>query len=68
MEDWIMNVDAIAARVRSEFDEMPGMRLTVPQASKLFGLPHDDCRTIVERLVRVAYLRWTDDGAVTRAA
>jgi hypothetical protein len=63
-----MNVDAVAERVRSEFEEMPGMRLTMPQASKLFGLERDDCQRIVDRLVKNSYLRWTRDGAVTRAA
>ena len=33
-----MNVEAVAQRVRAEFEEMPGMTLTVPQASRLFGL------------------------------
>lgn len=63
-----MNVDTVTARVRAEFDEMPGLMLTVPQASRLFGLDEDVCRTIVDRLVRVAYLRRMDNGAVTRAA
>lgn len=63
-----MNVDDIAARVRSEFEEMPGLRLTMGQASKLFGLRQEECRTIVDRLVKISYLRWTNSGAVTRAA
>lgn len=62
-----MNVDAATARVRAEFDEMPGMMLTVPQASRLFGLEEEVCRTIVEKLVRSAYLRRMENGAVTRA-
>lgn len=62
-----MNVDTVTARVRAEFDEMPGMTLTVPQASRLFGLEEDICRTIVERLIRAAYLRRMENGAVTRA-
>ena len=36
-----MNVETLAERVRAEFDEMPGMTLTVPQASRLFGLDHE---------------------------
>ena len=34
----IMNVEAVARRVLAEFEEMPGMTLTLPQASRLFGL------------------------------
>jgi hypothetical protein len=63
-----MNVEVFADRVRAEFEEMPGMTLTMPQASRLFGLDTDMCRAIVDRLVRASYLRWTRAGAVTRAA
>ena len=63
-----MNVDVMAERVRAEFEEMPGMTLTMPQASRLFGLEHEVCRRIVDRLVTTAYLKWTHSGAVTRAA
>ena len=62
-----MNVEVVVERVRAEFEEMPGMTLTVPQASRLFGLEQDVCQTIVERLVRSTYLRWTQAGAFTRA-
>jgi hypothetical protein len=61
-----MNVDAVADRVRAEFVEMPGLTLTVRQASKLFGLEPDMCRQIVERLVGVEFLRWAGGGVVTR--
>lgn len=61
-----MNVDAVARRVRAEFEEMPGMTLTVQQAARLFGLDHDVCREVVDRLVGVDYLRWARAGVVTR--
>ena len=63
-----MDVNRVVERVRAEFEEMPGMTLTMQQASRLFGLEHEVCRTIVERLVTTAYLRWTHAGAVTRVA
>lgn len=63
-----MDVEVVAKRVRAEFEEMPGMSLTMPQASRLFGIEQAICKTIVDRLVTAAYLRWTQDGAVTRAA
>lgn len=31
-----MDVNVVAERVRAEFEEMPGLTLTVPQASRLF--------------------------------
>jgi hypothetical protein len=62
-----MDVEVVAERVRAEFEEMPGMTLTMPQASRLFGLEHEVCKTVVDRLVTTAYLKWTQTGAVTRA-
>jgi hypothetical protein len=61
-----MNVDAVANRVRAEFVEMPGLTLTVGQASRLFGLDQDVCRQVVERLVRSDFLRWAGTGVVAR--
>jgi hypothetical protein len=62
-----MNEEKVVERIRAEFDEMPGMILTMPQASRFFGLDRDMTRSVLDRLVSVAYLRWTRDGAVTRA-
>ena len=61
-----MSVDLTAERVRAEFDEMPGMRLTVSQASRLFGLDPDVCLNVVEQLINSAYLRRTRNGLVAR--
>jgi hypothetical protein len=61
-----MNVDVVAERVRAEFEEMPDLTLTVPQASRLFGIDTHLCRTVVEKLIDSAFLRWTRSGAVTR--
>jgi hypothetical protein len=59
-----MNVDRVARRVLSEFEEMPGLKLTVRQASRLFGLDEPVCRVVIDRLVDAAYLRETHGGAV----
>lgn len=61
-----MNVEAVAQRVRAEFEEMPGLALTVPQASKLFGLDTDICRHVIDQLIGSSYLRRTRFGTVTR--
>jgi hypothetical protein len=63
-----MDVELMTRRVQAEFEEMPGMKLTMPQASRLFGIERETCRAVVERLVTACYLRWTDSGAFTRAA
>ena len=61
-----MNVDGVARRVLAEFDEMPGLALTVRQASRLFGLDHDVCQMVLDSLVDMAYLRQTSDGVILR--
>jgi len=61
-----MQFDAVARRVLAEFDEMPGLTLTVRQAARLFGLDADQCRVVLDALVDSAYLRETRAGAVTR--
>ena len=62
-----MDVELVTERVRAEFEEMPGMTLTMRQASKLFGIEREICQTVVDRLVTTSYLKWTHSGAVTRA-
>jgi len=60
-----MNVETIARRVLSEFEEMPGMSLTLRQAARLFGLDQDFCREIMDTLIDSAYLRQTSAGTIT---
>jgi hypothetical protein len=57
---------AAVERVRGEFLEMPGLRLTVPQAARLWGLDVPSCEAVLAVLVRSSFLRWTPSGAVTR--
>ena len=62
-----MELEAVVHRVREEFREMPGLRLTPAQATRLWGLETDTCRRVIDTLVATAFLRWTPAGAVTRA-
>jgi hypothetical protein len=61
-----MELEGIVSRIREEFREMPGLRLTPAQATRLWGMKQDDCRKVIDVLVAAEYLRWTDTGAVTR--
>ena len=61
-----MSSTDVVSRVRSEFLEMPGLQLTVPQAARLWGLEHRDCHDVIETLVASAFLRWTPRGTVVR--
>jgi hypothetical protein len=62
-----MEYATLLQRVRSEFNEMPGLRLTPAQAARLLGLDHYSCQRVLSALVRSAFLRWTADGSVIRA-
>jgi hypothetical protein len=62
-----MDFPILLQRVRAEFDEMPGLRLTPAQAARLLGLDHRSCERIINALVGSAFLRWTPDGSVVRA-
>jgi len=39
-------------RLLAEFAEMPGLRLTLPQASRLFNLEPAQCQDVLSELVR----------------
>jgi hypothetical protein len=52
-----MNVDLLAVRIRAEFLEMPGLRLTMRQAARLWGMDDETCHRVVDVLVTKAILR-----------
>lgn len=56
-------LDALIARVRGEYGEMPGLRLTFAQACRLWQVDAATCETLLEELVREAFLYRTDNGA-----
>jgi hypothetical protein len=53
----------LAVRVHGEYREMPGLRLTVRQAARLFGLAPDVADAVLQELRRTAILARSDDGA-----
>jgi hypothetical protein len=62
------DVKSLMIRVRNEFTEMPGLRLSMPQAMRLWGLDRDACERVVDALVQASFLRWTSRGEVVRSA
>ena len=54
-------------RVRMEFLEMPGLRLTFAQAMRLWGLNEEDCQRVLETLISACFLQRTSTGEVVRA-
>ncbi len=61
-----MSFAIVVDRVRSEFIEMPGMELTMAQATRLWNLGPDDCRYVLDSLVDAGFLRWTPRRTVMR--
>jgi hypothetical protein len=59
--------EALLRRVRGEFAEMPGLRLTVGQAARLWGLERGTCEAIIKTLIGSSFLRLTSAGVVMRA-
>lgn len=52
----------LVRRIRSEFEEMPGLSLTLVQASKLFGISLDAGGRILRRLTEEHLLRLKSCG------
>jgi hypothetical protein len=61
-----MEFETVVRRVREEFLEMPGLRLTPDQATRLWGLDHDVCRQVIDSLIQREFLRWTSAGSLVR--
>lgn len=53
-------------RIRGEFLEMPGLRLTPEQARRLWSLDLDTCRRLLEALVEAKFLACNPDGTYFR--
>lgn len=57
------SLESLVARIRGEYREMPGLRLTFAQACRLWQMDGATCETLLEQLVREAFLYKTDNGA-----
>jgi hypothetical protein len=53
-------------RIRMEYVEMPGLRLTSRQASRLWNLDQGACEAILATLVEELFLSRTRDGSYLR--
>jgi hypothetical protein len=57
----------LVQRVRGEFLEMPGLRLTVEQARRLWRMSAHECDRVLGALVAERFLSRTRDGAFVRS-
>ena len=55
-------IHALALRVRGEYEEMPGLRLTVLQAARLFGVAPDVAHAVLDDLHRASVLACSNRG------
>jgi hypothetical protein len=55
-------MEALVQRVREEFREMPGLRLTFAQACRLWQFDTATCRVVLECLTRDGVLLQTRQG------
>ncbi len=54
-------VDGLPWLIAAEFDERPGLRLTLPQIRNMWGLSPQECRNILTYLVGTGDLRREGD-------
>lgn len=56
------------ATIMAEFNEMPGMRLTLAQAARLWSLTIEESARVLEDLVRAGFLICDDHARYARRA
>ena len=59
-------IQEVVRRVRGEYLEMPGLRLTPEQARRLWRLDELACDAVLGALVDARFLARTRDGAFVR--
>ena len=59
---------AVLQRIRAEYLEMPGLRLTQEQAGRLCGVEQALCQMVLDALVGEKFLCVTSDGRYTRVS
>ena len=66
MRDSSRGIQDVVRRIRGEFLEMPGLRLTPEQARRLWRLDETACEAVLGALVEARFLARTPDGAFIR--
>jgi hypothetical protein len=66
MDETTRGIQDVVRRIRGEFLEMPGLRLTPQQARRLWRLDETACDAVLGALVDARFLAKTRDGAFVR--
>ena len=56
------DAQTLLARIRSEYQEMPGLRLTAAQAQRLWCLDQETCDSLLSELVEDKFLKRSTSG------
>ena len=62
----VCEADGVLLRVRGEYCEMPGLRLTLAQAQRLWDLDTLAAQSVLRALVEAGFLRPAPDGTFVR--
>jgi hypothetical protein len=62
-----MTITSLLRRLRDEFTEMPGLRLSEKQVQRLFGVSAATAERALRALVSAGLLRALEDGSYRRA-
>jgi hypothetical protein len=62
------SITFLLQRIRSEFLEMPGLRLTPAQAARLWALDRPTSERVLDGLTVTGFLLKSRDGAYLRAS
>jgi len=60
-------LEGILRRIQGEYNEMPGLRLTIAQAQRLWGLDRAECDAVLGALVDAKFLIRNRDGTFARS-
>ena len=61
-----MTIESTLERLRAEYLEMPGLRLSVAQIERLCGVDRIVCQAVLDALVDARILRVNPDGTYAR--
>lgn len=56
-------LDDLTSRIRGEYVEMPGLRLTFAQACRLWQMDAPTCGAVLQTLLAQHFLQQTSDGS-----
>lgn len=60
------DVTGLQWRIKGEYLEMPGLRLSLAQASRLWALEHAECGRVLDSLVSANFLQRDGNGRYIR--